>query len=107
MDDGIIASETEEEHLKDLRIIFEFCKKYGLILKTAKCIFDVEDVPFLRYLINKDRIQLLPEKVAAICEYKLTAKQLHQFLGMINFLGHVYLILLNFKHFLKSFDKEY
>ena len=76
MDSGIITSETEEEHLEYLRIIFELCGKYGLILNRAKCNFSVKKVPFLGYLVSKDAIQPLPEKVAAICKYKLpeTAK---------------------------------
>ena len=46
MDVRIITSKPEEEHLEHLRIVFELCKKHGLILNTAKCIFGVEKVPF-------------------------------------------------------------
>ena len=44
-------------------------------------------MPFLGYIVNKNRIQPLPEKLAAICEYKLpeTAEQLRHLMEMINF----------------------
>lgn len=87
IDDGLIASGDEEQHRQHLRIVFERFKKYGIVINPSKCIFGVSEVPFLGYLVNSNGIQPLPDKVSAIMQFPQpkTAKQLRQFLGMMNF----------------------
>ena len=92
MDDGIVASENEEQHKEHIRVILERFKKYGIILHPKKFIFGVEKVHFLGFLVNKDGVKPLSAKVEAICklQWPETAKQLRQFLGMIHFLSTLF-----------------
>lgn len=87
IDDILIASASEEEHIKHLQIIFERLREYSLVLNPSKCVFGQQEVEFLGYLISTNGTRPLPDRVADILKYKkpTSAKGLRQFLGMINF----------------------
>lgn len=69
IDDILIASTSEEEHLKHLRILFERLRKYGVVINPAKCVFGQPEVKFLGYLVSGAGTRPLPEKVDAIRAY--------------------------------------
>jgi len=52
LDDILIASDNEEEHLKHLRIIFERLQNNGLTINISKYLFGVLEIPFLDYLVS-------------------------------------------------------
>ena len=56
LDDIIIFSKTEEEHLQHLEEIFEHQKKAGLKLKLQKCSFFKKHIQYLGYLISAEGI---------------------------------------------------
>ena len=87
IDDILVASTSEEEHLQHLKIIFERLKSYGVIVNPSKCTLGKHEAKFLGYLVSAEGTQSLPNKVQAIGSYPRpqTAKQLRQFLGMLNF----------------------
>lgn len=87
LDDVLVASENEAEHLKHLEEIFYRFQKYGLVLNSDKCVFGQATVKFLGYLISEKGIQPLPDRVKAINEYQQpkTIKELRRFLALINF----------------------
>ena len=87
IDDILIASETEEEHLQDLEALFQRLKQYGLQVNEDKCEFGKPELTFLGHRINKDGIMPLPEKVEAISKMPrpTTYKALRRFTGMVNF----------------------
>ena len=66
LDDIIIFSKDEDEHLEDLRIIFQKLKEAGLNLKRSKCDFMKSQIQYLRHLITSNRTQPLPEKLESI-----------------------------------------
>ena len=47
LDDILIASKSFDEHLKQLREVFECHRSAGLHLKPKKCLFLRDDVPYL------------------------------------------------------------
>lgn len=47
IDDMIVKSETRENHIKDLKEIFDTLRKFQLKLKPTKCSFDVSSGKFL------------------------------------------------------------
>lgn len=73
--------------MRHLRTLFERLTAYGILVNPAKCHFGAPSVRFLGYTVSKAGTRPLPEKVEAIRAYPrpTTAKQLRQFLGMINF----------------------
>ncbi|GBN81655.1 Transposon Ty3-G Gag-Pol polyprotein [Araneus ventricosus] len=87
IDDLLIASSSLEEHLDNLKQVFDRLRKFGLVLNRDKCVFAVENLSFLGHKIDKYGITPLPEKVEAISNFPRpkTVQDLRRFLGMLNF----------------------
>ncbi|GBN05329.1 Transposon Ty3-I Gag-Pol polyprotein [Araneus ventricosus] len=87
LDDVLIASTDESEHLKHLEEVFRRFQKYGLMVNTEKCVFGQLSVKFLGYLISEKGIEPLPDRVKAINEFQQpkTIKDLRRFLALLNF----------------------
>lgn len=87
LDDILIASKNEEEHLKHLRILLKRINDFGIVINIDKSVFGQPEVKFLGYLINKFGTKPLTSKVVAITEFKQpeTVDQLKRFLGMLNY----------------------
>ena len=87
LDDIIIFSKTEEEHLQHLEEIFEWLQKTGLKLKLQKCSFFKKHIQYLGHLISDEGIQPLPEKLESIAKMPVpqNAKQVKQFLGLVGY----------------------
>ena len=87
LDDIIIFSRTEEEHLEHLRTIFDRLKEAGLKLKLQKCNFFKKHIQYLGHLISDEGIHPLPEKLESI--RKIIApnnqKEVKMFLGLIGY----------------------
>ncbi|KAJ8340655.1 hypothetical protein SKAU_G00352880 [Synaphobranchus kaupii] len=87
LDDILVASSSEGEHLTHLRDLFTRLNQHGLILNPAKCLFGLPSIHFLGHLINKDGAAPLPSKVEAVSAFLRphTARALREFLGMVTF----------------------
>ena len=68
LDDIIIYSRSEKEHLEHLEEIFTRLKAAGLKLKLEKCCFFKKHIQYLGHLILADGIQPLPEKLESIAK---------------------------------------
>ena len=68
LDDIIIYSRLEKEHLEHLEEIFIRLKAAGLKLKLEKCCFFKKHIQYLGHLISADGIQPLPEKLESIAK---------------------------------------
>ena len=67
LDDIIIFSKNEAEHLKHIAVIFQKLKEAGLKLKESKCDFFKKEIHYLGHLISDKGIYPLPEKLDTIC----------------------------------------
>lgn len=87
IDDILIASIDEEEHLRHIKIVFDRLKEFGILINTEKCDFMKPEVVFLAHTVNVVGSTPTTERVEAINSYKLptTVKELRRFLGMLNF----------------------
>ncbi|XP_025831093.1 uncharacterized protein LOC108740169 [Agrilus planipennis] len=87
IDDILVASATEEEHYDHLKTLFGRLQHHGVVINQAKCVFGKPEVQFLGYQLTGNGAEPLPEKVETIRKYPKpeNAKQLRQFLGMLNF----------------------
>ena len=74
LDDIIIFSKTEEEHLEHLEIIFNRLREAGLKLKLQKCSFFKKHIQYLGHLISDEGIQPLPEKLESIAKMPVPKK---------------------------------
>ena len=57
LDDLIVFSRMEEEHLHQLRVIFDWLREYNLKLKPSKCSLFKEKINYLAHQVSKQGIQ--------------------------------------------------
>ena len=87
IDDIIIASSSQEEHIQHLETVFQCLSDYGLIININKCVFSSNFLHFIGHYIDANGIRPIETKVQAITEFPKpqSTKQLRQFLGLVNF----------------------
>ena len=87
LDDILIASESEDQHVKHLMMLFDRLEENGLVVKAKKCLLGVSEIDFLGHRVSKDGILPLPAKVRAISSFPAptTVTSLEKFVGMVNF----------------------
>ena len=68
LDDIIIFSKTEEEHLQHLEIIFQRLHEAGLKLKWSKCRFMKLHIEYLGHLILENGVKPMLDKLSTIKE---------------------------------------
>ena len=87
LDDIIIYSRSEKEHLEHLEEIFTRLKAAGLKLKLEKCCFFKKHIQYLGHLISADGIQPLPEKLESIAKMPAprNPKEVKQFLRLVGY----------------------
>ena len=87
LDDIIIYSRLEKEHLEHLEEIFTRLRAAGLKLKLEKCCFFKNHIQYLGHLISAEGIQPLPEKLESIAKMPApkNPKEVKQFLGLVGY----------------------
>ncbi|XP_038072087.1 uncharacterized protein K02A2.6-like [Patiria miniata] len=87
MDDVLVTGKTDEEHLCNVKNVFQRFRKYGLRLKTEKCRFMQESVIYMGRRISAKGIQPTDDKVDAIRNAPVpqNVTELRSWLGMVNF----------------------
>ena len=87
LDDIIIFSRNEREHLKHIQIIFQKLIDAGLKLKESKCDFFKKEIHYLGHLISSEGIHPLLEKLDTIHNMPRpkTPKEIKQFLGLCSY----------------------
>jgi len=88
VDDMIAKSASEEEHLVNLKKLFERLRKYKLRLNPSKCTFGVRSGKLLGFIVNQRGIEVDPDKVHVILEmpHPRTEKEVRVFLGRFNYI---------------------
>nr|GFA86186.1 putative reverse transcriptase domain-containing protein [Tanacetum cinerariifolium] len=66
IDDILIYSKTQEEHVEHLTIVLELLKKEKLYAKFSKCGFWLREVQFLGHVINGNGIHVDSSKIEAV-----------------------------------------
>ena len=70
VDDMLVKSMDEANHLDDLKETFSTLRKYNMKLNLAKWVFDVASGKFLGVMVSQRGIEANPDKVKAIIEVK-------------------------------------
>ena len=73
VDDMLVKSIREEDHLDDLKETFDTFCSYNMKLNPSKCAFGVTAGKFLGFMVSQRGIEVNPNKVQAIME--LTPKK--------------------------------
>ena len=106
IDDVLVASSDEKQHLSHLDLLFQRLSEFGVNVNRSKCVFGVNTLDFLGHTISSAGISPTEEKVRAIREYPVpvSRKQLKRFIGMVNYY-HRFIPMLS-EHLQPLYDTE-
>ena len=95
LDDILIYSRTEEEHLKHIEIILDILKQNKLYANIDKCKFFQAEIEFLGNIVGNGTIKMDPSKISTVAQWPTpsTVTELRSFLGLCN----------HFRKFIKDF----
>ena len=66
IDDMVVKSKLESEHVNDLGDIFEIFRRHKLRLNASKCSFGIRSRKFLGYMVTHHEIEINPDQIKAI-----------------------------------------
>jgi ribonuclease HI len=66
LDDLMVFSKSDKEHLVHLKQTFENCRRFGLSLNPRKLHFAMQEGKLLGHVVSKDGIKIDPKRVEAI-----------------------------------------
>jgi len=86
LDDILIYSENEEQHIEHVKQILEALMKDGLQVKPQKCEFHTNNVKYLGFIITTEDLRKDPAKITTIIEWPFSKKlrDVRSFLGFGN-----------------------
>lgn len=88
-DDFIIFADTEEEHDRILKKVFQRAREHNIRFNKRKCKFRLNEVKFLGHIVSAAGLKMDPERINAISDIKTptTVKELQRFLGMVTYVS--------------------
>ena len=97
LDDVIVFSQTEEEHLTRLQAVFERFREHGLKLKPSKCHFLQKEIIFLGHKVSEEGMEPGDDGLRGIAEMAPLANytKIRRFLGATGF----------FRRFIKNYAR--
>jgi hypothetical protein len=69
IDDILVYSRTEEDHVKHLRLVLQKLREHKLYAKFSKCEFWLTKVFFLGHILSHNGISVDPSKVKDVVEW--------------------------------------
>jgi hypothetical protein len=87
LDDILITSKTEAEHMVHLKQVLAILQENGLQINPSKCIFAASSLSFLGHHVDTLGIAPLQQHIRALMDFPPPSdiKQLQRYLGLINF----------------------
>ena len=85
VDDMLVKSKEEEDHLDDLKETFNTLRQYNMKLNPSKYAFGVSFGKFLSFMVSQRGIEANPERVRAILDISSpkTIKEVQSFTGRV------------------------
>jgi hypothetical protein len=68
MDDIAVMSKKQDSLIADLQETFNNPRKYNMMLKPTKCVFEVPAGQLLGFIVSHRGIEVNPEKIKAILD---------------------------------------
>ncbi|BHF66791.1 hypothetical protein SprV_0200981300 [Sparganum proliferum] len=113
VDDVLVASSSEQEHLQHLRLIFERLSQFGVFINVYKCVFGVQSLFFLGHRVDASGCHPIDTKVSAIRDFPTPTsfQQLRRFIGLVNFyrrfIPHCAQLMLPLTNLLRGNNREF
>ena len=87
LDDILVYSNSKEEHMEHLRLVFQALQEHQLFARPLKCTFNKPTVEFCGHIVRQGVVRVLDSKVKAIREWPQprTVHQVRQFYGLVNY----------------------
>jgi hypothetical protein len=87
LDDILVYSQNEEEHIQHVRKVLSALKEHHLLLKPEKCHFHTKKLTFLGYVVTPEGLSMDPEKVRTVLDWEppTTVTEVQSFLGFANY----------------------
>uniref|UniRef100_A0A2N9GIN6 Uncharacterized protein n=1 Tax=Fagus sylvatica TaxID=28930 RepID=A0A2N9GIN6_FAGSY len=84
IDDMVVKSIYAEDHLGDLRLVFNTLRRHHLKLNASKCAFGVGSGKFLGFMVTQRGIEANPDQISAILELRppRTVREVQKLTGM-------------------------
>jgi hypothetical protein len=97
IDDILIYSKTEEEHVEHLRLALTKLREHRLYAKFSKCEFWLNELIFLGHVLSANGVVVIPDKVQSILDWVTpsSVKDVRSFLGLAGY----------YRRFIKNFSK--
>jgi hypothetical protein len=88
LDDIIVFSKSNKEHIQHLRKVFSKCKRFGLSLNPKNSLFSMKEGKLLGHIVLAEGVRIDLSRVESIQTLPLprSRKEVQSFLGKINFL---------------------
>ena len=87
LDDILIYSDTEKDHLDHLKDVFDKFRKHKLYAKKSKCEFMLSQISFLGHTLSEGKVAMDEEKVKAIRDWKTpkSSSEVRSFIGLAGY----------------------
>jgi hypothetical protein len=97
IDDILIYSKTEEEHVEHLRLALTKLREHRLYAKFSKCEFWLQELIFLGHVVSTNGVAMIPDKVQSILDWETpkSAMDIRSFLGLAGY----------YRQFIENFSK--
>ncbi|KAJ8765251.1 hypothetical protein K2173_011931 [Erythroxylum novogranatense] len=70
IDDILVYSKNEHEHIDHLRIVLQTLRERQLYAKLSKCDFWLQEISFLGHVVSSEGIRVDPSKIEAVVNWK-------------------------------------
>ena len=87
LDDVIVHSKDPDQHLEDLRTVFEAYRQAGLRLKPSKCYIMQTHVDYLGHVVSENGIEVMADYARIVKDWPVpnTLKTLRAFIGKVSY----------------------